>query len=158
MRRANLLLLSPSASPQFDSMASKPSPAARPSPQVDLEDDDEGPLSWEHPVDSLVLVLTSHEYFGLVATLLLVGEALLCLAIIQFVPCKCFQGSCDQVRRDSEGENAVGRDGRWGDGTALDQHRTLHRVYGGYLKVVRRVGALVVLSVSCAGRPPTCPG
>lgn len=69
-------------------MASKPSPAAQTATQVQYEDDDEGPLSWEHPIDSLVLVLTSHEYFGLVATLLLVGEALLCLAIIQFVPCE----------------------------------------------------------------------
>lgn len=48
-----------------------------------------GTLSLAQPVDSLMALLTRQEHFTKLATLLLVGETVLCLLIIQFVSCTC---------------------------------------------------------------------
>lgn len=48
-----------------------------------------GTLSLAQPKDSLVALLTRQEHFTKLATLLLLGETVLCLLVIHFVPCTC---------------------------------------------------------------------
>ena len=42
----------------------------------------------DSPIDSLKALLTRREHFNKLAGLLLLGEAVLCCLIIQFVPCE----------------------------------------------------------------------
>jgi hypothetical protein len=55
------------------------------------------PLSLAQPVDSLMALLTRQEHFTKLATLLLLGETVLCLLIIHFVSCTCSPVSSGDV-------------------------------------------------------------
>lgn len=82
----------------------KTSSLAKATPSLPLRDT----FSLSNPRRSIELLLTSPAYFTTVATLLLLAESVLCLAIIRFVPCKSWPGQGGEVWRRPKGRMRKG--------------------------------------------------
>lgn len=99
-------------------------PARRPTPPATAAAQPAS-LSFDRPIQSLHILLTSQKHFSTLATILLINEALLCLAIIHYVPCKPRSwGMCAGESRRVEREGADGVQGGravcW-DGSCFDR-------------------------------------